>query len=101
MGVRPVLQGQGAGDGDGLCQVDEADYDGEAEGLTDAADKWEELVASVARQTLGDDADGVDAVGATLAQIMQQVQMPRSRGSSETTHTHTMLGGWQQRKQGH
>jgi hypothetical protein len=63
----PVLEGQGAGDGDGLRQVDEADDDGEAERLADAADEGEEVVAGVAWQTLGDYTDGVDAVGAALA----------------------------------
>lgn len=67
----PVLERQGAGDGDGFREVDEADHDGQAEGGADAADEGEEEVAGEAWEAAGDGPHVADPVGARVARHVQ------------------------------
>ena len=66
-----VFECQGAGDGDGFRQVDEADDDGEAEGLLHGADEGEEQIAGVAGQATGDGTHVVDPVGSRIARHIE------------------------------
>ena len=66
-----VLHSQGSCDGDGLCDIDEADHNSQGEGFLHTANEGEEQVAGVWGQTAGNHANGVDAVGTSLTWLVQ------------------------------